>query len=147
MVQDYSPASTYSWSTAGKLQGTYGLEVDVRNQGAGAPYETVANLSFALSIPACTAARLSTDKTSPQAHGTTVVLSGSASCAGSPEYRFWVRDLSGRWNIVRDYSPTSTFSWNTTGLAPGSYGLEVDVRNQSSTAPYETVTNLGFTLT
>jgi hypothetical protein len=76
-----------------------------------------------------------------------VVLSGSATCAGSPEYRFWVRDLSGRWSIVRDFSSTSTYSWSTTGLAPGSYGLEVDVRNQSSAAAYETISNATFSLT
>ena len=146
MVQDFSPTSTYSWSTTGKLQGTYGLEVDVRNQGASAAYETVANLSFGLAIPACTAARLSTDKTSPQVHGATVLLSGSASCAGTPEYRFWVRDPSGRWSIARDFGSSSTFTWNTGTLAPGVYGLEVDVRNQSSTAPYETVSNLTFSL-
>ena len=144
IVQDYSPTSNFSWNTTGKLQGTYGLEVDVRNHGATATYETVANVSFTLSTPPCTAARLTTDKTSPQVHGTTVVLTGSATCSGAPEYRFWVRDLTGRWTIVKDYSSANTFSWNTTSLGPGTYGLEVDVRNQGSTTTYETVSNLTF---
>src|SRR2546423_1501174 len=144
IVQDYSPTSKFSWNTTGKLQGTYGLEVDVRNHGATATYETVANVSFTLSTPPCTAARLTTDKTSPQVHGTTVVLTGSATCSGAPEYRFWVRDLTGRWTIVKDYTSANTFSWNTTSLGPGTYGLEVDVRNQGSTTTYETVSNLTF---
>ena len=106
----------------------------------------MANVYFVLSIPACTSAHLSTDKSSPQVHGTTVVLTGSATCAGTPEYRFWVRDLNGAWHVVQDFSPTSTDSWNTTGLAPGNYGLEVDVRNHSSTAAYETAANLTFSV-
>ena len=144
IVQDYGPSATLSWNTTGMVQGTYGLEVDVRNHGVSVSYETVANLSFVLSMTPCTAAHLSTDKASPQVHGTTILLTGSATCAGTAEYRFWVRDTSGRWTIVQDYSPSTTFSWNTTGLAPGTYGLEVDVRNQSSPASYETVANLTF---
>jgi hypothetical protein len=116
----------------------------VHNHGATATYEAVANVSFTLSIPPCTSASLTTDKPSPHVHGTTVVLTGSATCAGAPEYRFWVRDLNGRWTIVKDYSSANTFSWNTTSLGPGTYGLEVDVRNQGSTTTYETVSNLTF---
>ena len=146
IVQDYGPSNTFSWNTTGKQQGTYGLEVDVRGHGATTAYETVANIYFALSVSPCTAAKLTTDKASPQVHGTTVLLTGSATCPGTPEYRFWVGQ-NGIWKIVQDYSPTSTFSWSTTGLAPGTYGLEVDVRNQSSTAPYESVSNLYYVLT
>ena len=147
IVQDFSATSTFSWNTAGKLQGTYGLEVDVRDHGATAGYEAVSNLTFVLFVPPCTAAHLSTDKTSPQAPGVTVVATGSATCAGTPEYRFWVRDASGRWTIAQDYSTSNTFSWNTTGLPAATYGLEVDVRNVSSTAVYETVANLNFQVT
>ena len=147
IVQDFSAASTFSWNTAGKLAGTYGLEVDVRDHGATAGYEAVANLTFMLVTAPCTSAHLAPSKPSPQVHGTTVVLTGTASCSGTPQYRFWVRDLSGRWTIVQDYGASSTFSWNTTGLAPGVYGLEVDVRNAGSTATYETVANLSFQVT
>jgi len=105
IVQDFGSGSSWSWVTSGKLQGTYGLEVDVRDHGSTTAYETVANRTFTLSIPPCTSARLTTDKTSPQVHGTAVLLTGSATCLGAPEYRFWVRDLSGRWTIVRDLAP------------------------------------------
>ena len=146
IVQDFSPTNSFSWNTAGKLQATYGLEVDVRNHGAAAAYETVANVYFALSIPSCSAAHLSTDKAPPQARGTTIVLAGSATCAGTPEYRFW-RGQNDAWTVVQDFSPSNTFSWNTIGLPPGTYGLEVDVRHQSSPTPYETVANITFEVT
>jgi hypothetical protein len=147
IVQDFSATSTFTWNTAGKLAGAYGLEVDVRDHGATAGYEAVANLTFVLVTAPCTSAHLAPSKPSPQVHGTTVVLTGAATCSGTPQYRFWVRDLSGRWTIVQDYSGANTFSWNTTGLAPGIYGLEVDVRNAGSTAVYETVANLNFQVT
>jgi hypothetical protein len=146
-VQDFSATSTFSWNTTGKLQGTYGLEVDVRDQGATASYEAVATLTFVLFATPCTSAGISTDHTSPQPHGTTIVVTGSATCAGTPEYRFWVRDATGHWSIAQDYSSSNTFSWNTTGLPAGTYGLEVDVRNQGSTAVYETVANTTFGIT
>jgi hypothetical protein len=35
VVQDYGTANTFSWNTTGKAAGSYQLEVDVRDQGAG----------------------------------------------------------------------------------------------------------------
>ncbi|HEY3195380.1 MAG TPA: hypothetical protein VGK42_09115, partial [Candidatus Dormibacteraeota bacterium] len=60
--------------------------------------------------------------------------------------RFWVKAPGGTWTIVQDYSSASTYRWNTTGLPAGTYGLEVDVRDQGSTAVYETVANLSFAI-
>jgi hypothetical protein len=145
IARDYSTAATYSWNTTGLARGVYGLEVDARDQGSTAPYETVANLSFL--VDSCSGAALATSKQSPQPHGTTVVLTASASCLGTPQYRFWVRDTSGRWTIKQDFSTSNTFTWNTAGLAAGTYGLEVDVRDSGSSAPYETVANLTFAVT
>ena len=147
IVQDYSSTNTFSWNTARELLGTYGLEVDVRNHGSLAVYESVANLRFTLYATPCSAAHLVTDRASGQAPGTIVTLTGGAACGGSPQYRFWVRDLSGRWIIVEDFGSSNTFAWNTTGLPAGTYGLEVDVRNLGSSAPYETVANLTFVVT
>jgi len=144
MVQDYSATNTYSWVSTGSA-GTYRIEVDVRDASSSVVYDHVTDISYALT--ACTTAHLTTSVMSPQVHGAVVVLTGSATCAGTPEYRFWVRDATGHWKIVQDYSSSNTYSWDTTTLPPGTYGLEVDVRNQGSTAPYETVANLTFVVT
>jgi hypothetical protein len=143
MTQDYGPSSTFTWTTTGTA-GTYGLEVDVRDQGATATYEKVSSLTFTLL--GCTAATLSTDKPSPQKTGTQILLTGSASCLGTAEYRFWVKAPGGNWTIVQDYSPNNSFSWSTSGKPAGSYGLEVDVRNQGSNDDYESVSNLAYNL-
>jgi hypothetical protein len=100
----------------------------------------VTNLTFTLA--GCTSAALATNKPSPQTAGTTIVLTGSATCLGSPQYRFWVRAQGGAWKIVQDYGNANTFSW--TPQTAGTYYLEVDVRNAGSTATYETVSNLTF---
>ena len=49
MVQDYSTTNTFSWSIAGLPLGNYGLEVDVRDQGATDTYEKVNTATFSLS--------------------------------------------------------------------------------------------------
>src|SRR5207237_8443135 len=87
-LQDYDTANTYGWNTAGLAAGVYVLEVDVRNQGSAAGYEAWVQLSYTLA--GCGAARLTTDLTSPQASGKTIVLTASATCPGTPEYRLLV---------------------------------------------------------
>jgi Y_Y_Y domain len=75
-----------------------------------------------------------------------VVFTGSATCVGTPEYRFWILAPGGKWTIVADYSSSATYTWTTTGLPPGTYQFEVDVRNHGASATYETVKNLTFAL-
>ena len=86
--------------------------------------------------------------TGTASHGTLVTAVANAVCGngGTPEYRFWVRAPGGAWRIWLDYNANATFNWATTGLAPGLYYLEVDVRNQGSPASYETVYNTTYVL-
>ena len=144
IVRDYSPTATFSWNTASLPAGAYAWEVDVRDHGATVSYEKVFNLTFTLA--GCTAAMLNTDKPSPQTAGTTILLTGSASCLGTPQYRFWMRAPGGAWSVLQDYSPGATLNWNTTGKPAGTYGFEVDVRNAGSTEIYETVANITYGL-
>jgi spore germination protein YaaH len=144
-VRSYTSSPTFTWNASG-AGGTYGLEVDVRDVSRSSlAYDAVANITFAL--VACSAAALTTDVTSPQPSGTVVTVTGAATCAGIPEYRFWVRPPGGSWTIVRDYAVSSTFAWDTASRAAGTYDLEVDVRDQGATATYETVASKSFTLT
>jgi hypothetical protein len=141
VVQNYGTLSTYTWTSTGSA-GSYRLEVDVRDASSTASYEHYASMTY--SLVACTGAQLTTDLQSPQQAGATVKLTASATCLGKPQYRFWVRDTTGKWSIVEDYGTSNTFSWNTTNLPPGTYGLEVDVRDQGASASYEAVKNITF---
>jgi hypothetical protein len=142
VVQDYSPTSTYAWNTSALPAGTYGLEVDVRNHGSTVSYDRYSYFYYTLA--GCSSATLHTSLPSPESPGSTVVLMGGASCPGTPEFRFWV-GYNGTWRIAQDYSTSDNFSWNTTGLS-GTYGLEVDVRDQGSTVAYDKVANVSFTV-
>jgi len=142
IVQDYSPRSPFAWTATG-APGTYHLEADARS-GTTEPYDAVANLTYVLQP--CSAASLASALASPQKPGASIVLTASATCLGVPEYRFWIRRPGASWTVVRDYSPSASYTWITTGLVSGSYALEVDVRNQGAAAPYEATFNMPFVL-
>jgi hypothetical protein len=61
---------------------------------------------------------------------------GSTGCA-SPQYEFWVQYPNGKWVNGRTWG-VATWSWDTTGLAPGHYTVHVWANNlNDSTATYE----------
>lgn len=148
-VRSYSTSPTFQWGTwttpSTGLAGSYGVEVDVRDLAETTTYDAVRNITYQLN--ACSAAFLSASPGSPSARGTSITLLGAATCPGPPTYRFWIRAPGGNWTIVQDYSSSNSYLWNTSGLAAGSYGLEVDVRDQGAAASYEAVANLTYTLT
>jgi hypothetical protein len=158
IVQDYGEGSgaTYVWSSNPLLKvttswpGSFGIEVDVRDAAERNPYDAVRNITYQLN--GCTGAGIATVPGSPANVGTSVYLYGGASCPGTPEYRFWVKAPNGTWQVARGYSTSYWFIWDTTGLATGTYGLEVDIRDQGSApgsgaSAYETTTNITYVLT
>ncbi|HEV3193300.1 MAG TPA: S53 family peptidase, partial [Polyangiaceae bacterium] len=87
-----------------------------------------------LGTGACGGATLSASPGSPQNAGTPVTLTAGSSTCGNPQYEFWERSPGGNWNVVQSWSSNSSYTWNTTGLADGTYGWQVYVREASSTA-------------
>lgn len=146
VVQPYGSLATYSWTTTGLPFGGYGIEVDVRNTGGSADYETTSNDVFTLAGPACTTPTLTSDVASPQGTGATINFSATTTTCPTPLYRFWENDPGSRWSMVQDYSATSTFAWVASGAA-GVTGIEVDVRDASRPVAYDGVTNVSYTLT
>ena len=68
-------------------------------------------------------------------------LTATATCPGTANYRFLVNG-----GVVQGYGPANTFAWSTTGLAQGTYSLEVDVRDQGSGGGYEAWAMSSFNL-
>ncbi|MDQ6739530.1 MAG: hypothetical protein M3021_03950, partial [Actinomycetota bacterium] len=153
VMQDYSAITSYSWYTSGLAASSgYQLAVTVRGQGSTTERETAAFINpYALTAAAstCQTATLTANPTSTVTAGTTVSLAASSSgCSGTPQYRFWVMSPSGAWAVKQDYSPTTSYSWNTTGLAASpSYQLAVTVRSQGSIAERETAAYIPYSLT
>jgi hypothetical protein len=142
MVQDYSPATTYTWTQTG-LAGSYKMEVDVRDASESTVYDVVSNKTYILN--GCSAAGISGNPASPTAHGTAITLTATATCPGTPTYKFWIKAPLGAWTVVQSYGTANTFSWTPT--AAGTYYLEVDVRDQGATDTYEKVWNIPYSVT
>jgi len=81
---------------------------------------------------------LSAAPTAPQAVGTSITLTSSASCInGTPEYKLYLRNPSGTWSVLRDWDASTTFSWNTTGSNAGTYLIQAWTRRQGQNLAYE----------
>lgn len=76
---------------------------------------------------------LTTSEPAPQPTGTSITLSASGTGGTAPySYRFWIQSwATGQWEIVRDWSTTSTFTWVPT--VAGGYNLAVDARSSGGT--------------
>ncbi len=146
IVQPYSATSTYTWNTTGLSGGAYDFEVWARNQGSGVSYQTYKDVGYTLTGgAACTSAGLVFSPLGTASIGTTVTVTASATCGGTPEYEFWMEPPGGSWATVQAYSASSTYAWNTTGLAVGTYAFEVRARDQGSTATYQSYYDTGAT--
>ena len=78
----------------------------------------------------CTSVTVGANPPSPQPVGGMVTFTATGSGCG--EYQFWVR-TGGVWSVRQDWSSSTTFNWNTAGLAPGRYDVSVWARAAGST--------------
>jgi hypothetical protein len=91
---------------------------------------------------------MTTSAPSPQSVGNKVVFTAAASGgSGSYEYQFYIQDPQGIWTIIKPYSSSATWTWDTTGSATGTYSIQVWVRNAgSSNTRYEAWKGTKFTI-
>ena len=92
--------------------------------------------------PPCVSGSLTADKASPQAFGSAVnFTTAPGGCAGTPEYSYWLYGrINGRlqWSNVQPYSSSASYGLGYSGLAPGTYTVDVWIRNQGSPEQYDT---------
>jgi hypothetical protein len=75
---------------------------------------------------------LAPDKASPQALGTPITFTATATNGVAPyQYEFWLFNGT-TWSVGQAWTTSNTFVWTPT--APGSYTLQVWARNSGSTA-------------
>jgi hypothetical protein len=140
VLQAYSSSATAPWNTAGQPTGTYLFDVYAKQSGSTAAWETHVspNPTYTLqSAPPCTGVSLTSNVASPQQTGTTITFTATASGCSSPVYQFWIQAPGGSWTMVQAYSSSNTYIWSTTGLAAGTYTLDVWVKQSGSTASWE----------
>ena len=143
VVQDYSTSSTWTWNTTGLVGGEYQLDVYARQSGSAAAWEAhiSPNPVYTLQAPAstpCSSVSESANPASPQQSGTSVTFTASANGCTTPTFKFWLQAPGGAWTVVQDFSTANTWTWNTTGLAAGTYLLDVYARQNGSSVAYET---------
>jgi len=138
VAQAYSASATFSWNTT-LPAGVYEYSVWARDAGSTSSYDAFATgTAYTLTVaPTCTSVAASAAPASPQAVGTAVTVTGTASGCPNPRYEFWMLAPGGSWHVVQPYSSSATFNWNTGGLPAGSYVYSVWVRDAGSTAGYD----------
>jgi len=137
-VQDFG-GPTFNWNTAGLSPGTYTVHVWVNQSGNS--YDAVGSATATLT--GCTSAALSPSSGSAAA-GTTITFTASSGGCTSPRYAFWVQYPGGAWYLIQTFGGP-TFTWNTAGLAPGTYNIHVWVNTQGN--GYDTIGAATFSLT
>jgi len=139
--QAYSTSSTFSWSTSGLAPGSYSISIWARDANSSGAYGNqfgrwdTYNNDIVYTLTSCSGLQVTVSPASPAASGTTVTVTAQASgCPDpNPQYQFWVLPPGGTaYQLVQAYSSSSTFTWNTTGLAAGSYRFSVWVRDTNS---------------
>ena len=74
----------------------------------------------------------------PAQAGTLVMLTANATCSsGSAEYEFWIMPPGGAWTDHQAYSASSSYAWDTTGLSPGNYQIEIDAKESGASGGYQ----------
>ena len=135
VVQPYSLSNAFSWNTSGASAGSYKFIVKARDasssgaagSGSGA-WDAYTVVNYTLTSQPCSSV------TASASGSPTVTISANASgCGTIPLYQFEMQAPgSTTWVVVQQYSQNATFSWNTTGVAKGTYKFIVKVRDSSS---------------
>jgi hypothetical protein len=135
VVKPYASSATWTWSSAGYAPGAY--EVGAWEGSATAPstYESFAITTFDLGVQTCTSASL-VGPAQPQAPGTPLDFTAGATRCGAPQLEYWTLAPGGAWTMARAYG-AAAWTWNTTGLATGSYQVGVWARQTGSTSAHD----------
>ena len=149
MLADYSGTNTYSW-TSTTPAGSYYLGVHARHLGSTAAYESLASIPYTLTTAKCTAVTLSAAPASPKPSGTPVTFTASSTCPNAnPMYEFWARWQGySDWQLLKSYSTSNVYNWNSTGAAAGTEYFGVWVRDAgSSTSGFDANFSIPYSVT
>ena len=132
-----------SWDWMGISSGSSG-------SGNGTVTLAIAGQTFTVTqgtASTVTSVTVSTTPASPQPVGASIAFNAVAVGGVSPQYYFTWRDTGGVWHVGQAYGASASWSWNTTGLAAGTYTIQVWAKSTGSTSAYDAFTSLSYTLT
>jgi len=141
VIRDWSTSSSWTWSSGAGDAGLYDVYVYVRDgrHESASRYDSAKGYGgYQLTSPAPinqppTVTALSPSRPSPQATGSTIIWTASATDPdGDPLlYRFWMKGPStgNSWTVVQDWSASRTWTWSSGPGDAGEYSLYVYVRD------------------
>ncbi|HEX2647660.1 MAG TPA: hypothetical protein VHO95_10560, partial [Candidatus Dormibacteraeota bacterium] len=146
VAQAWSSANTFAW-TSPSTQGSYLVQVNVRNTGANDDPNGDNNTAVSFFLSSCDTPTLSTSAASPYPSGAgAITLTANGQCGGGTQYQFYYKDPSTGWHLISGYGSSNTVQW-AADFAAGGYVLEADLRPVGSTAAWITYVDTSFTLT
>ena len=126
LLRDYGTSNTYNWTTG--AIGDKTLYVDVKDENGQVVRKSM-NYIVKEKILAPEISSFISDKASPQVSGTTVNLSVKAKGTGTLQYKFLIKDASGNWFVIQDYSSSNIAVWKASKT--GNKTLYVDVKDSN----------------
>jgi hypothetical protein len=152
LIQSYSTSATYSWNSTGAAVGTEHFGVWARDATSSAAYDVFTSIAYGITgatgAGSCASVTEAANPASPQFSGTQVTFTGTGvTCThANPAFEFWMRAASqSNWQLLQGWS-TAPYVWNSTGAAAGVVNFGVWVKDAGSTAAYDAVVNLPFTV-
>src|SRR5512146_1720083 len=147
IAQPYGASNIFNWNTAGILGGTYEIQAQVRHVGAAVPFEATQTMNYVVTTPAASGVTITAAPASPQLPGTQVTFTATAAGGGVYEYEFIGRKVGNTtFAAAQAYSNINTWTWDTTGVAPGQYEVIVLARAAGSSAAFEATQTILYTI-
>jgi hypothetical protein len=131
----YAASNQWTWNTTGYTPGTYQIGAWEGSAATPNSYESFAITSFSIGVTTCTSAGF-TAPSPPQLVGASVTFNATSTRCSSPSYEYWLLAPGGAWKLKRAWG-SAGWTWNTAGLAPGTYQVGVWARESGSTASYD----------
>lgn len=131
-IQEYSNNNTIKYTP--KDAGQYRYVVNVKNVNSVNDYDSFKYVDLVVSSK--TSQVKSFNVAGDKVEGQTLTMSATATPDNDSLYRFKVRDTSGNWTTVQEYSTNKSFKYVPSKA--GNYRFVVNVKNKYSSADYDT---------
>jgi hypothetical protein len=142
VAREWSASNTFTW-TPGVANPKAAVGVWVRGATSNGEFETAIGLPFPIVRPPVILNAIVASKPAPQAPGTAITFTASASGGVAPlEYRWWLYD-GGSWKLAREWSTSQTFMW-TPSVANPYAAVGVWVRSAGASAEFDVTRGLAF---
>lgn len=134
IVRPYGPGNTFVITPGWADAGNYTMRVWARYPGSNVNYGGSFDTDFRVDQGV---GSLWADHVFPVPPGTPVTWTADAGWSSTPLlYQFWLMS-NATWQMIQDYSQTTTFRWTPSSGNLGQHAVQVRVKTQSSTAAYD----------